>query len=266
LKAGKGVFRVALFFKQGLLKTDMSADIVITVVGWLLGGFINGIAGFGAALVAMPIVASGLDMPLALTSCTLVVLALNLQMFWIYRRHLNGMGFVGIIIGAIPGAVVGILMLRHMPETGLKFGLGALLIAYAIWGLSLAAPSPTSLGGRWAVLAGFLSTSLGTAFGINGPSLAAYLAARGGTAQEFKAGLGAFLIASCALIMLAHGVTGMYTVRSAGLFAMALPSVLLGGWIGLRVSGRVPERYFRSIVYTMLLVAGVKMLLPALLA
>lgn len=242
----------------------MSADIVITVVGWLLGGFINGIAGFGAALVAMPIVASGLDMPLALTSCTLVVLALNLQMFWIYRRHLNGMGFVGIIIGAIPGAVVGILMLRHMPETGLKFGLGALLIAYAIWGLSLAAPSPTSLGGRWAVLAGFLSTSLGAAFGINGPSLAAYLAARGGTAQGFKSAMAAFLIASCSLIMLVHGVAGMYSARSASLFVIALPSVLFGSWVGLRASGRVPERHFRILIYLMLLTAGIKMLLPAL--
>ena len=244
----------------------MGDDILITVVGWWLGGFVNGIAGFGAALVAMPIVAIGLDMPLALTSCTLVVLVLNVQMFWIYRRHLNGFGFAGVMAGGIPGAAVGILMLRSLPEEGLKFGLGTMLIIYSIWGLSRNTPSPARLGGRWAALAGFLSTSLGAAFGINGPSLAAYLAARGGTAQEFKAAMAASLIASCALIMLAHGVAGMYTVRSASLFVMALPSVLLGGWVGLRASGRLPERHFRFLVYLMLLITGVKMILPALVS
>ena len=242
----------------------MGEDILITVVGWCLGGFVNGIAGFGAALVAMPIMAFGLDMPLALTSCTLVVLALNVQMFWIYRRHLNGSGFAGVLAGAIPGAVVGILMLRNLPEVGLKFGLGALLVTYAARGLSRDVSSPASLGGQWAVLAGFLSTSLGAAFGINGPSLAAYLAARGGTAQEFKSAMAAFLIASCSLIMLVHGVAGMYSVRSASLFVIALPSVLLGSWVGLRASGRVPERHFRILIYLMLLTAGIKMLLPAL--
>ena len=94
----------------------MGDDILITVIGWWLGGFVNGIAGFGAALVAMPIVATGLDMPLALTSCTMVVLALNVQMFWIYRRHLDGSGFRGIMAGGVPGAIAGILMLRHLPE------------------------------------------------------------------------------------------------------------------------------------------------------
>jgi uncharacterized membrane protein YfcA len=244
----------------------MGDDMLITVIGWWLGGFVNGIAGFGAALVAMPIVATGLDMPLALTSCTMVVLALNVQMFWIYRRHLDGSGFRGILAGGVPGAVAGILMLRHLPEAGLKSGLGALLVAYSIWGLCWTVPKPASLAGRWAVLAGFLSTSLGAAFGINGPSLAAYLAARGGTPQEFKAALGAFFIASCALIMLAHGAAGMYTARSASLFAMALPSVLFGGWVGLRASGGVPERHFRILVYSMLIIAGAKMLLPALTA
>lgn len=245
---------------------NLSHELLVTVIGWWLGGFVNGIAGFGAALVAMPIVASGLDMPLALTSCTMVVLALNVQMFWIYRRHLNGSGFKGILAGGIPGAVLGILMLRYLPEAGLKSGLGALLIIYSLWGLCWTAPRPAQLAWRWAVLAGFLSTSLGAAFGINGPSLAAYLAARGGTPQEFKAALGAFFIASCALIMLAHGAAGMYSVRSASLFAMALPSVLLGGWVGLRASGAVKERHFRILVYSMLIIAGAKMLLPALTA
>ncbi|PKN32130.1 MAG: sulfite exporter TauE/SafE family protein, partial [Deltaproteobacteria bacterium HGW-Deltaproteobacteria-20] len=81
---------------------------LITMCGWLLGGFVNGIVGFGAALVAMPIVASGLDMPLAVSTCGLVVLSLNLQMAWNYRSELDSSGIKAVILGGIPGAFCGL--------------------------------------------------------------------------------------------------------------------------------------------------------------
>ena len=53
------------------------------------------------------------------------------------------------------------------------------------------------------MLAGFLSTSLGTAFGFNGPPLAVYLSLRGGSQQQIKAALGAFFIVSGLFIVAA---------------------------------------------------------------
>lgn len=111
---------------------DITAFYLVTIFGWLLGGFVNGIVGFGAALVAMPIVATGLDMPLAVSTCGLVVLSLNLQMTWNYREHLDSCGIRSLFLGGLPGAVCGVLVLKNVPEAGLKFGLGALLIAYSI--------------------------------------------------------------------------------------------------------------------------------------
>ena len=58
----------------------MHDALLTTFFGWLAGGFVNGIVGFGAALVAMPIVTLGLDMRTAVPTCGLVVLALKIQM------------------------------------------------------------------------------------------------------------------------------------------------------------------------------------------
>lgn len=242
---------------------ELTHIFLITMAGWWLGGFVNGIVGFGAALVAMPLVAFGNDMALAVTSCGLVVLALNVQMAWNYRSHLDCTGGSALFTGGIPGAVCGVLLLRHVPESGLKLGLGVLLIAYAFWGLCGTEPQPKRPGTLWGMLAGFFSTSLGTAFGVNGPPLAVYLSLRGGTQREIKAALGVFFIVSGLFILVAHGLAGLYTARSFTLFAAALPSVMFGAWAGMRVSKGFSDKTFRTALYVMLFVMGLNMVWKA---
>lgn len=237
---------------------------LITVCGWFLGGFINGIVGFGAALVAMPIVASGLDMPLAVSTCGLVVLSLNVQMAWNYRRDLDSCGIRALFLGGLPGAFCGVLVLKNVPEAGLKFGLGALLVAYSIWGLSGTRVNKRKLAAPWGMLAGFLSTGLGTAFGFNGPPLAVYLSLRGGTQQQIKAALGAFFIVSGLFIVAAHTLAGLYSVHTLTLFAAALPSVSIGAWAGMRVSGRLKDISFQRVLFLMILIMGLNMAWKAL--
>ena len=243
---------------------DIAALYLVTVSGWLLGGFVNGIVGFGAALVAMPIVASGLDMPLAVSTCGLVVLSLNVQMAWNYRRDLDSCGIRALFLGGLPGAVCGVLILKNVPESGLKFGLGALLVVYSLWGLSGTRVNKRKLATPWGMLAGFLSTGLGTAFGFNGPPLAVYLSLRGGTQQQIKAALGAFFIVSGLFIVAAHALAGLYSMHALWLYIAALPSVSIGAWAGMRVSGRLKDLSFQRVLFLMILVMGLSMVWKAL--
>ncbi len=246
------------------MNIDFPHAFLTSMFGWLLGGFVNGIVGFGAALVAMPIVATGLDMPLAVSTCGLVVLSLNFQMAWNYRKHLDSCGIGALFLGGLPGAVCGVLILKNVPEAGLKFGLGALLVAYSIWGLSGTRVNKRRLAAPWGMLAGFLSTGLGTAFGFNGPPLAVYLSLRGGTQQQIKAALGAFFIVSGMFIVAAHALAGLYSMRSLWLYVVALPSVSFGAWTGMRVSGRLKDLSFQRVLFLMILLMGLNMVWKAL--
>ena len=243
---------------------ESSHALLFTLVGWFLGGFINGIVGFGAALVAMPIVAAGIDMHLAVPTCGLTILALNVQMAWNYRGHLDTSGIRALFLGGAPGAAFGVLLLRHFPETWLKVGLGGLLAAYAFWGLANTTPRARRLAARWGVLTGFLSTSLGTSFGFNGPPLAVYLSLRGGTQQQIKAALGAFFIVSSIFIVMAHAMAGFYSIMTLKLFAVALPSVCVGAWAGMVVSGVLKDFAFQRLLFLMILVMGLHMVWSAL--
>jgi uncharacterized membrane protein YfcA len=223
---------------------DFSQALLYTLAGWAIGGFANGIAGFGAAMVAMPIVTSGMDMRQAVPTCGLMVLALNVQMAWSYREHLTPSSLGPLILGCLPGAALG----------------GLLLVAYALWGLLAARPRPRRLAAGWAALTGVLSASLGTAFGFNGPPLAVYLSLRGGTQSQIKAALGAFFIASSFCIVAGHALTGLHSPRTLTLAAAALPAAAMGGWLGIRASGRFRENSFRRILFLMIFAMGLTML------
>lgn len=235
----------------------MNEGLLIAMLGWWLGGFINNIVGFGAALVALPVVALGNDMAIAVPGSALIVLALNVQLAWNYRHHLEGgIGVGPLIAGGLPGALAGVLMLRHIPDAGLRLGLGVLLVVYALWGLLCAKPGRRALHGAWGAVAGFFSTSLGTAYGINGPSLAIYLSFRGGTPQATKAGLGVFFLVSGTIIVAAQTLAGVQTAQTVLQFAASLPSVILGGWAGIALSKRLPDGNLHGALFVMLLVMG----------
>lgn len=235
------------------------SGIILAMVGWGLGGFFNGIAGFGAALVAMPILACGIDMAIAVPCAGLMVLALNVQMAWSYRRHLVTTGIRPLLVGALPGALAGALLLRFVSESGLRLGLGLLLLCYGLWGLYSRRLHRRDVHAVWGMLAGFFSTSFGTAYGINGPPLAVYLSMRGGTQSETKAALGVFFIVSGLFIVAAQALAGVHSLQAVILFASALPAVLLGGWAGIRFSAGVNDVNFHRALHIMLLLMGANM-------
>lgn len=110
-------------------------ELVFIVAGWFAGGLINGVAGFGAAMIAMPLIAPFIDLSVAVPSCTLIVLTLNFQVGWTFRKYIQWRYVKGIFIGAIPGVILSVFILEYVSETYLKAGMGAFITLYALWGV-----------------------------------------------------------------------------------------------------------------------------------
>lgn len=235
------------------------SGVVLVMAGWGLGGFVNGSLGFGAALVAMPLVALGNDMAVALPAASLLILALNIQMAWNYRRQIAKGPARLMLAGAVPGAATGLVLLRLVPESGLKLGLGLLLLGCAGWGLVSGRLRRGDIGAAWGVLAGFLSTCFGTAFGINGPPPAAYLSLRGGSQGETKGALGFFFVWSTGCIVAAQALAGMFTLRAVALAGAGLPIMLACCLCGMRLSARLGTTAFHRGMSLLLLVMGAKL-------
>jgi hypothetical protein len=74
------------------------------------------------------------------------------------------------------------------------------------------------------------------------------------------------LSASAVLICAGHGLGGLWTRPVSGLYLAALPLVLLAILLGRRLSGRVPAEPFQYILYGALIVFGLVLLVPFILA
>lgn len=239
-------------------------SMLVVALGWAFGGFVNGLAGFGAALVAMPLVAGRMDMATAVPSCTLIVLALNTQMGWSRRKHMAWDRVSPMLLGAVPGAALGVALLRSLPETALKTGMAGFIMAYAAWGLCRDAAPCGRLSRWWGGVAGLLAALFGAAFGFNGPPLVAYVSLAGWDKETAKAALRAGFVGTGAVMAAVQAAAGLYTGRAVLAALAATPAVLLGGHLGDRVSARLGERGYRKLVYVLLLAMGASILWGAL--
>jgi uncharacterized membrane protein YfcA len=239
-------------------------DLLFIVLGWFAGGFINGVAGFGAAMIAMPLIAPFIDFSIAVPSCTLIVLSLNMQVGWTFRRHIEWRYVKGICIGAVPGVILSIFVLEYVSEQWLKAGMGGFIACYALWSLYADRGGVRIISSAWGYLAGVLSSALGMAFGFNGPPLAAYIAYSGCSAQAVKGILGAGFIITGVFIVAAKAVTGEMTPTVLLTYAAATPAVLIGSKLGIWLSSSLNEYSYRKILFTALAAMGVKIVWSAL--
>lgn len=107
----------------------------LVFLAWFLGGFINGVSGMGAAMVALPIVACVLEMSEAVPATCLVAVTLAVYVAWMYRAHSRVAPIIPMLLGCIPGLIIGVCVLRVVPGIWLQGGLGAALIVYVAWQL-----------------------------------------------------------------------------------------------------------------------------------
>ncbi|WP_162096644.1 sulfite exporter TauE/SafE family protein [Desulfotalea psychrophila] len=241
---------------------------LVVFFAWMLAGFVNNIAGFGAAMVAMPIIAIwsavvGESISVAVPSCTLIVLALNVQLAWSHRSYIQWARLKYLVIGGIFGTAVGIKVLPLLSETVLQLSMGIFLILYGGLGLIRREKKQVAISSVWGLLAGILSTILGLAFGFNGPPLAVYVALTRWPQEAVKGILSAAFILSCLIILVGQILTGLQTLTTFLTFLLALPGVLCGGFVGIRVSKRLGERSYRTIIFVGLIFMGLSLLVAA---
>ena len=233
------------------------------VLGWFLAGFVNGITGFGAAMVAMPLVTQGMDITLAVPACSLMTWLVSLEQGWRYKGHTDWRRIRPVLVGAVPGACIGFLLLRHLPPQHLKAALGLFLVAYACWGLFLEGGKTRVVAGVWGYAAGLLSTLFGSAFSFNGPPLAVYASLSGWGKAVSKAGLAMTFIVTSSLMLLAQAFAGAHNVITLTAMLIGAPAAIFGSWLGFLASRTMGDKTYRKLFFGFIACTGLNFLWQA---
>jgi hypothetical protein len=226
---------------------------------FLLAGFVQGITGFGSALVAIPLLSLIIDIKSAVPLCILNSLVITTYLSLKMRRDLDKKKILPLCIAAVPGIILGSTLLKHMNSDIIRLWLGILLIAYSLHSL-FSTPKPRKLHTAWSYLTGFSSGAIGAAFSAGGPPAIIYTALNDWKKDTIKATLSGFFLFNSYLIATVHAISGLTTIEIFTHFMISAPFVLLGTVLGTICYGRIPHKLYMKIIFAFLTLMGIMMI------
>ncbi len=225
---------------------------------FLIAGFIQGLTGFGSALVAIPLLSFVFDIKTAVPLCMLNGLVITTYMAFTLRHHLDTQKILPLLTGAIPGILAGVYLLKNSNESFLRYAIGSLLIGYSLYNL-LARPKPLNPGRIWGYIAGFLTGAIGAAFSAGGPPAIIYTTMTSWSKDEIKATLTGFFVVNGYITATMHALTGISTKTTLHIFSVTFLFVLAGTILGVQVSTKINRKTYLQIIYWFLIGMGILM-------
>ena len=247
--------------------TELSTPELAAVAAAItLAYTVFGFGGFGANLVALPLLAHVMTIRFAVPMLLVLDLFSASLMGLKNRLLIDRAELLRLLPWLLLGMVLGLLVLKHAAEHWLLTVLGAFVLSYALWSLfSRAQPRPASK--RWAVPAGLAGGVFSTMFGTGGPIYTLYLARRIIDTSRLRATIGALILGS-AVVRLGL-FTGSGFFGQPGLLklsAVLVPCALVGYLIGSRLHARLPQAQVRRAIWGLLVVSGASLLVRGLLS
>ena len=241
------------------LTTLLAAAAIVT-----LGYTVYGLTGFGAAIVAIPLLAQFFPLRFAVPMMLVFDLFAGLLLGLKNRKQLSRAELLRLLPILAIGMLAGVSLLVQVNERWLLMGLGTFVVAYAAWSL-LSRAMPTPISSRWAVPAGLIGGAFTALYGTGGPIYTIYLARRLPDKAQLRATIGVLIFCTALIRLVLFTGGGFYT--QAGLLPLAfalLPCALIGYLLGSRLHARMPTQRAVQAVWALLIVGGTSLLLRAL--
>lgn len=220
----------------------------------------HGLAGFGSALVAMPLLVLWMDIREVTPLVALLTLTINAVFLAGLRKSLVAKRVFGLVAGAAGGIPLGIAFLRYGDPRTLEVALGAVLILYSLQALLLRRGPKEGIGPRGGVLLGAVSGVLGGAMNVAGPPAVIYTASQKWTKEEIHVTLQLYFLLAGVMITSGHAISGLTTAATLRMYGALLPACLAGCGAGYALHRRVGRDLYRRLVYLLLLALGILML------
>lgn len=212
--------------------------------------------GFGAALVAMPILTALLGLKTATPLFALVGSTANICIVLLSWDRILLKTAWRLFLGTLLGIPFGIMLIQQLPEPIIVGALGILLILFGFARL-LNRPLPTLSQSKWGYGIGFIAGILGGAYNTNGPPVVMYGTMRQWPPTTFRATLHGYFLLAGLVILLSHGLAGLWSEQVLTLYLWSVPGVLVAVGIGQYWNQRLPVERFNRILSAMVLLLGV---------
>lgn len=253
--------------KDGGVELD-ALFFAVAVPATLFAGISKGGFGSGAAFASSAILAIYLPPGQALAVMLPLLMLIDFVTLGPYWKQWRWPEARMLMLGAIPGVILGAIFYRIASPELLRFLIGAVAVFFVVWQIGRSRGIirlGTSALPLWSGLPAGLTVGF-TSFvsHAGGPPASIYLLARNMAKTEYQA--------TTVLVFWVVNIAKVAPYAALGLFSsgttianLALaPFAVLGAWIGVRLHRMVPEKLFFGITYVLLAVTGTKLMWDSL--
>jgi len=222
-------------------------------------GFIQGLSGFGAIMLSLPLLALFIDVKVVIPLVGIFGLVIPILLLIKLWKHLDWKKIYPLFLGAVPGILVGVFFLKKFDVSTIHWVLGIILMTYSIYSLFFKSFN-RGLREGWAYVFGFFGGCIGGALSAAALGAIVYTSLQTWGKDKIKATLQGFLLPSHLVIVILQAVNGLTTKIVLWYLLVSLPMLILGTYFGALFYGRINEDFYKKIMLILLAILGAFMI------
>ncbi len=228
-----------------------------------LATLIRSAFGFGEALVAVPLLALFIPIPIAVPLAVLVSITVAAVVVLQDWRDIHLLSARWLVLSTLFGIPLGVYVLKNVPAPFVKAILALVILAFSSYCLLVRRPFALK-NDKPAWIFGFAAGILGGAYGMNGPPLVVYGVLRRWSPQQFRATLQGYFLVASSVSMVLYWFAGLWHSEVTRYFLLCLPLALAAIFLGRVVNRRLDARRFLVYVHCGLIGIGTLLLIQSL--
>jgi len=241
----------------------MPIDLLLAVLIVFGAMVVRGFAGFGGALLMVPLLGLVWDIRLAIVVVAFIQSVTGLMLVVMSRRSIDRPTLVPVLIWSIVGLAAGSLLLANLPVEWIARILGVITIIIGIVTLArriAVVQDPGRSRGLLTSAVGLTGGVLHGLIGTSGPVIVPYLQRVLPSPAGMRSTLLAYFLVLDGLRIGGYLQLGLLSVEALQRSALLVPLAILGSVIGSRIQLNVSDEVFRVAVSVLLILAGVLLL------
>ncbi len=220
--------------------------------------FIRGIAGFGSALIAVPLLTLKFDFIVVVPLIAVLDYCASVSQGVKDRKHISFSDLYPLFPFTFAGVSCGVYLLLRLETRVMALCLAVFIILFALYSML---PVKEYRGGRlWAIPAGFMGGVVGAVFGTGGPFYVIYFRLRGLDKTAFRATISISFVVDGSLRLVGFIMSHALHVKMFPLIIGSTPLILCGMYAGSRVHTRLSQQAFVRVVSAILLGSAMALL------
>ena len=231
----------------------------------LLASFLQGITGFGFALIAVPLLSLFIPEIRNITPIIVIYSFLtNIIIVYKSRHYIDFKKIIPLIIFGIIATPIGTYLLLYVKVNTLKIIIGSIITftAFAMFKNSKIKIKNQSLSyGIVGLLSGFLNGSTG----LSGPPVVLFLTNQNTDKEIFRANLTFYGISTNIFAIIIFSVEGIINTSVLNFTLLYLPALIIGVLAGIKISTKINQIIFRNLTIYLIAFLGLYTVISAIL-